>query len=153
VFRKIHKLSGGLSHDPPVPNYAKAAPELRNILISAGRNASAEQRLQREQRVRSAASEFVAGRTGFVEPDPAWDRRVMDLLEGARLADMDDWDEDVVTREGGCGGHEVRTWLAAFAAQRAVGRYTVDLSHYEIVRPWMTGMAIMRAETAIEEKK
>ena len=80
MFRKIHKLSGGLSHDPPVPNYAKAAPELRNILISAGRNASAEQRLQREQRVRSAASEFVAGRTGFVEPDPAWDRRVMDLL-------------------------------------------------------------------------
>ena len=59
----------------------------------------------------------------------------------------------MVTREGGCGGHEVRTWLAAFAAQRAVGRYTVDLSHYEIVRPWMTGMAIMRAETAIEEKK
>jgi 2,3-dihydroxyphenylpropionate 1,2-dioxygenase len=52
--------SGGLSHNPPVPQMATATPEVAERLI-AGRNPTAEARAARQQRTIDAATGFAGG--------------------------------------------------------------------------------------------
>ncbi|MNS06556.1 2,3-dihydroxyphenylpropionate/2,3-dihydroxicinnamic acid 1,2-dioxygenase [compost metagenome] len=54
--------------------------------------------------------------------------------------------EDEIRREGGRGGQEVRTWMAAFAALEAVGDYEMTLHCYEPISEWIAGFGIVSAE-------
>lgn len=50
--------SGGLSHQPPVPELAKADAHLRDRLLGGGKQLPPDERALRQQRVISAARRF-----------------------------------------------------------------------------------------------
>lgn len=136
--------SGGLSHDPPIPNMATAGPEQRAFLIG-GRNPSTEARRAREARVMAAAQASATQTSNHLPPDEHWDLAFVDLLRTRELTKVDAWTETDLSAKAGCGGHEVRTWVAAFAALAAAGGdYSFELDSYAIVPEWMTGMGVAR---------
>lgn len=47
--------------------------------------------------------------------------------------------------EGGGSAHEVRTWIAAYAALAATGSYTMTSRFYEPVPEWIAGFSITTA--------
>lgn len=138
--------SGGLSHDPPVPSIKTATPEQREALI-AGRNLSPEGRALRQQRTLKAAEEFAAGEGNLRQLNEQWGRNFLDLLETGNLEKADNYSDDWITAEGGRAGHEIRTWLAAFAAQSAPGPYDTNLLYQCSVPHWIVDMAMITAES------
>jgi 2,3-dihydroxyphenylpropionate 1,2-dioxygenase len=146
-LRVLFVGSGGLSHDPPIPQIEGADTRLREAMIN-GRNPSASDRETRESRVVSVALEFIAGRSRETQsPDPVWDRQFIDLLANQNIQEVDQWSEDGVSAVAGCGGHEVRTWIAAFSALTAAtgAGYRTEVDYYDVVPEWMTGMGIIHA--------
>lgn len=137
--------SGGLSHDPPTPRMASATPELaKRILIR--HEASPEEFRAREERVVELARKLAAGERPILPPSEAWDRRFVGTLLSGDLRAFDALTDDEIDREGGFGGHEIRCWIAAFAAARAIGASaTARLEYYEMIPEWITGMAIVTA--------
>ncbi|WP_300007132.1 3-carboxyethylcatechol 2,3-dioxygenase [Pseudonocardia sp.] len=136
--------SGGLSHDPPVPRLEGAQPEVAERLI-AGRNPTREQREVRQQSVSAAGRDFAAGTTTLTPLNPDWDRRLMGLLAEAGWAEIDSWSNEDVTAHAGRSGHEVRTWIAAYAALGAVGPYRVETSFYRPIPEWIAGFGVTTA--------
>jgi 2,3-dihydroxyphenylpropionate 1,2-dioxygenase len=57
-------------------------------------------------------------------------------------------DDAAITAAGGCGGHEIRTWIAVAAAARAAGVATFDLKYYRAIPEWVAGYAVMTAGAA-----
>jgi 2,3-dihydroxyphenylpropionate 1,2-dioxygenase len=151
-LRVLFVGSGGLSHDPPIPKMEEADEKMREFMI-AGRNVTAEARELRENRVVSAGLKFAQGEKNCLAPDPAWDRAFIELMRSADLARVDEWSEQEITHIGGCGAHEVRTWIAAFAAlSAAVGNHYETVTEFcQVVPQWMTGMGIVRAHVASAE--
>jgi 2,3-dihydroxyphenylpropionate 1,2-dioxygenase len=137
--------SGGLSHDPPLPQLDSAPPEVAARLV-AGRHPTPEERAARETRVRDAGLAVVAGEPG-PRLAPAWDEAFLDLLAHGRLAATDAWTNDGITAEAGNSAHEVRTWLACYAALAAAGPYAVRSSFYRPIPEWIAGFGITTAQT------
>lgn len=134
--------SGGLSHDPPTPRVTNCTPaEAGRITIR--HEASADVFAQREARVIGLARELAAGRGPLLAPDEAWDRRCIELLLAGRLAAFDDFTDEHIDRVGGFGSHEIRCWIAAFAALRAFDAPPAALDFYRIIPEWITGMSIV----------
>lgn len=77
--------SGGLSHDPPVPQFATAPVEVKEKLID-GRNPTEAERNAREQRVVDAGRDFAAGVATIQPLNPQWDRHLLDVLASGDLA-------------------------------------------------------------------
>ncbi|WP_199435246.1 3-carboxyethylcatechol 2,3-dioxygenase [Qaidamihabitans albus] len=136
--------SGGLSHDPPVPQLAGAAPEVAETLI-AGRNPPPERRAAREHRVKEAGVALAAGASTCRDLNPVWDREFLSLLAEDRLPDVDAWSTEEVARVAGNSAHEVRTWVAAYAALRAAGQYHVESTFYKPIPEWIAGFGITTA--------
>ncbi|MCB1747415.1 MAG: 3-carboxyethylcatechol 2,3-dioxygenase, partial [Gammaproteobacteria bacterium] len=133
-----------LSHDPPIPTLAGAPEPVRERLIAGG-TLSAEARAARQQRVLDDAAGQVAGTSTQLPPDPAWDGRVLDLLEAGDFAGLCAMDDDAISRAGGCGGHEIRTWVAVAAAARAAGCARFEQRYYRAIPEWITGYGVMTA--------
>ncbi|MTD55545.1 3-carboxyethylcatechol 2,3-dioxygenase [Amycolatopsis pithecellobii] len=136
--------SGGLSHDPPLPTLDGAPPEVAARLI-AGRHPTPGERAGREARVRDAGLAVVAGEPG-PRLNPAWDRAFLDLLAEGRLKATDTWTNAWITAEAGNSAHEVRTWLACYAALAAAGPYDMRSSFYRPIPEWIAGFGITTAE-------
>lgn len=136
--------SGGLSHDPPVPQLDGAPPEVAEQLI-AGRNPTRPQREVRQQRVRAAGRDFAAGTATLAPLNPDWDRRLMGLLAAADWAEIDSWSTEEFVAHAGRSSHEVRTWIAAYAALGAIGPYRVATSFYAPVPEWIVGFGLTTA--------
>ncbi|WP_084144621.1 3-carboxyethylcatechol 2,3-dioxygenase [Amycolatopsis jejuensis] len=139
--------SGGLSHDPPVPRLAEAPPAVAERLTH-GRNPTPEQRAERESGTVAAAARFAAGTTDFRPLNPAWDTLVLDALAAGDFAAVDGHDADWFVREAGHSAHEVRTWIAAYAALAQQGRFTVTSRYYRPIPEWFTGFAVTTAVEA-----
>jgi 2,3-dihydroxyphenylpropionate 1,2-dioxygenase len=139
--------SGGLSHDPPTPRLGSAAPEVAARLIDRHVPDDAELR-RREARVVAAANALVAGGGPCLPPSEAWDRAFLARLLAEDPAALDGYADAALDRDAGFGGHEVRCWVAAFAAMRAVGAIQARLDYYEIVPEWITGMGVVTARHA-----
>lgn len=136
--------SGGLSHDPPVPKLEGAPAEVRERLID-GRDYTAEQRRERQRRVIEAARAQVH-HAGAQQPlNEEFDRIVMDTFADGRIAAVDGWDNEWMAAEGGGSAHEIRTWVAAFAAASvaAPAAPTFAGSWYWPVHEWGNGFGIM----------
>jgi len=146
--RVLLLASGGLSHDPPVPTLAGAAPDVAERLI-AGRHRSSDQRSEHEQRVVAAARDFVAGNSTIQPLNPGWDRQVMSLLAEGDLDEIDTWSTEFFLEQGGHSSHEVRTWIAAFAALDANGRHEVVSSYYRAIPEWIAGFGIICAKSEL----
>ena len=136
--------SGGLSHDPPVPRLEGASAEIAARLID-GRNPTPEARAAREERVIAAGRAHAVGDTAHREINPEFDGLIMDTLSSGQLTDVDTWSNDWMEQTGGHSAHEIRAWIAAFAALAAAGSYRVTKRCYWPVKEWMTGFGIMTA--------
>jgi 2,3-dihydroxyphenylpropionate 1,2-dioxygenase len=134
--------SGGLSHDPPVPRLSTATAEQRKMLLGQGGPMSPEARAARQQRVIDAARDFAAGTADIQDLAPEWDRELLRILAGRDLTKLDTWTPDEMTRIAGNSSHEVRTWIAGYAALGAAGRYSVQHSYYRPIRQLIAGFAL-----------
>lgn len=134
--------SGGLSHDPPVPRIATATEQQRTMLMGQGGPLSPEARDARQQRVIQAAKDFAAGTASIQELAPEWDREFLKIVASGDLTPLDAWTPDEMTRIAGNSSHEVRTWIAGYAAMSAAGSYTVTHSYYRPIKELIAGFAL-----------
>jgi 2,3-dihydroxyphenylpropionate 1,2-dioxygenase len=136
--------SGGLSHDPPAPVLEGAPPRVAEALI-AGTAPTPEQRARGEQRVLEAGRQYAAGTSTRIPLNPGWDTAVLDTIASGDLTPFDAWSNDYVQREGGNSGHEIRTWIAAFASHAAAGPYSLTQRFYRAIPEWIAGFAVATA--------
>ena len=137
--------TGGLSHEPPVPLLAGASEDIADFLI-AGRNPTPEFRAARQARTLATGKIFGTPECPLTPLNPVWDRNFMDLLMQARLEEVDALDIEEISREAGRSTHEVRTWVAAFAALSALGPYNAQLDYYRPINEWIAGYGVVSAE-------
>lgn len=136
--------SGGLSHDPPVPTLASAPPAALERIVH-GLPMTPEQRQARQLAVMDAAKAFAHGESPLQPLNPDWDAAFLELLDSNRLAEVDGWSNDRIERQAGHSGHEVRTWIAAFAALAAHGPYRTGQRFYRAAPELIAGFAIRTA--------
>lgn len=137
--------SGGISHEPPVPEIQGANAETAERLI-AGRNPSSESRAARQARTIAAAQAFTSGDSPLHPLNPEWDRNFLETLASGDLQLIDEMTNDVITRDGGKSAHEIRTWIAAFGTLAALGPYHASIEYYRAINEWIAGFAVMQAE-------
>ena len=131
--RVLVVASGGLSHWLPSndPRDASISPERRVPLIHGRQDVRAFS-AAREPRVRAMAGNPDA------PVNTAWDTWFLKQLVAGDLDPVTALGDEGLEQQAGSGGHEIRTWLAGFAA---AGRPLVWTS-YEPVHVWITGMGI-----------
>lgn len=137
--------SGGLSHEPPVPLLSGAASEVAEFLI-CGRNPTPEARAAREARTVAAAKVFGTAECELTPLNAEWDNAFMDLLANNELEKVDAFEVEVISKEAGRSTHEVRTWVAAFAALAAQGDYTATKDYYRPINEWIAGYGVISAQ-------
>ena len=71
----------------------------------------------------------------------------LDLLDSQRLSEVDAWDNGWIAEQAGNSAHEVRTWVAAFAALAAQGSYRTADHFYRAAPELIAGFAIRTAVT------
>ncbi|GGJ30809.1 3-carboxyethylcatechol 2,3-dioxygenase [Streptomyces brasiliensis] len=138
--------SGGLSHDPPVPQWATANEEQRALLLN-GRHPTAAARDARQRRVIDTAKSFAAGTATIRDLNPEWDQALMAVLASGDLTPIDGMTAPQMAKDAGNSAHEVRTWVAAFSALAAAGPYAVEFSFYRPIREFIAGFGVMTART------
>ncbi len=136
--------SGGLSHDPPVPTLAAATPAVVARIVH-GASMTPEQRLARQKAVMDAAENFAAGGSELKPLNPEWDQKFLEILDSGQLDDLDKWSNSFIGAEGGNSAHEIRTWVAAFAALSVAGSYATRLRYYQPAPELIAGFAVRTA--------
>lgn len=140
--------SGGLSHEPPVPQWATATEEQRKFLL-AGRHPTPEARAAREANTIAVAKAFAAGEADIHDLNPEWDAAFMDICRSGELERFDALKAEEMAAEAGRSSHEVRTWVAAYSAMRAAaGSYETTFEFYRPIREYIAGFGIMTAKEA-----
>jgi 2,3-dihydroxyphenylpropionate 1,2-dioxygenase len=92
-----------------------------------------------------AAREFAAGQGPLQPLNSDWDRAFLELLDSNRLAAVDGWSNSWIEKEAGHSAHEIRTWVAAFAALGEHGTYRTDHRFYRAAPELIAGFAIRTA--------
>ena len=138
--------TGGLSHDPPTPQMGSVPAEVEEFLI-CGRNPTAESRNNRQAKIIAVGQKLAAGDMSVAVPlNPEWDRALLETLAKADFAAIEAMTEADIRHDGGRGGQEVRSWMAAFAALHALGEYQMTTHCYEAISEWIAGFGIVSAE-------
>ncbi|MFG1481129.1 3-carboxyethylcatechol 2,3-dioxygenase [Xanthobacter sp. V4C-4] len=138
--------TGGLSHEPPVP-LLDGAPEAIGEFLICGRNPTPEARAARQARTIAAGKIYGTELSPQTPLNAAWDQAFIDLLLSGRLDAVDDFSIDDISRAAGRSTHEVRTWVAAFAAlAAAAGGYRARSDYYRPINEWIAGYGVMSAE-------
>lgn len=134
--------SGGLSHDPPVPRFVGAPERVQAALID-GRDITPEGRAKVEARTIAAAVAFARDEAPNMAPlNSAWDNELLDILSSGHIGEIDAWTNEFFVEQAGNSSHEVRTWVAAYAALSAFGPYSVTFRYYEEIKEWIAGFAV-----------
>lgn len=139
--------SGGLSHDPPIPTLATATPQIMERIVH-GRPMTTEQRSARQTAVMEAARAFVGGESPLRPLNPEFDEKFLAIVDSGQLDELDSWSNAFIAGEGGNSAHEIRTWIGAFAALAAAGRYRTDFRYYRPVPELIAGFAVRTAVIA-----
>lgn len=137
--------TGGLSHEPPVPLLAEAPEDVANFLI-AGRNPTPEFRAARQARTLATGKIFGTPECELTPLNTEWDLAFMDLLVEGRLAEIDNFKIEEISRAAGRSTHEIRTWVAAFSALAAAGSYNARQDYYRPINEWIAGYGVISAE-------
>ena len=137
--------SGGLSHQPPVPELAHVDARMADRLMGSGRDLPANEREARQQRVINAAEGFVRDQHTLHPLNPAWDNHFLDLLEQRRFAELDAMANAELSVLAGKSTHEVKTWVATFAALSAFGDYQATERYYRPIPEWIAGFGSLSA--------
>lgn len=144
--------SGGLSHDPPTPQMGHVPPEVEAFLI-AGRNPTPEARARRQANVlaKGAALARGEGKGETLPLDAAWDEGLIADFMAANLDRFAAMSDTEISTRGGRGGHEIRAWIAAFAALDAIGPYRAQQRYYHPIDEWIAGMGLVSAALETED--
>lgn len=138
--------TGGLSHDPPTPQMGSVPPEVEEFLI-AGRNPSTEARHARQAKIIAVGQKLAAGDTSVAVPlNAEWDIALLETFKNGDFAAIEAMTEAEIRCDGGRGGQEVRSWIAAFAALSELGEYHMTTQVYEAISEWIAGFGIVSAE-------
>ena len=136
--------SGGLSHDPPVPQFATAN-EAQREFLTAGRHPTPEARAARQANTIETARKFAAGDADIMDLNPTWDRAFLDVCASGKVENFDHYRADEMDTVAGHSSHEVRTWVAAYSALHACGEYEVTYEFYRPIREYIAGFAVTTA--------
>lgn len=137
--------TGGLSHEPPVP-LLEGAPEAIGEFLICGRNPTPEARAARQERTIAAGKIYGTDLSAQTPLNAEWDQAFIDLLLGGQLDAVDDFSIEDISKEAGRSTHEVRTWVAAFAALAAARNgYTARRDYYRPINEWIAGYGVMSA--------
>lgn len=137
--------TGGLSHEPPVPLLAGASDDIANFLI-AGRNPTPEFRAARQARTIATGQIFGTPACELTPLNAEWDQNFMRQMMEARWSEVDDFKIEDISKAAGRSTHEIRTWVAAFAALHAVaGAYTARQDYYRPINEWIAGYGVVSA--------
>jgi 2,3-dihydroxyphenylpropionate 1,2-dioxygenase len=139
--------SGGLSHQPPVPELSTANPLLKDRMLGSGRHLPADERDARTQRVISAAHRFVEDQASLHPLNPEWDCHFLDVLESGRVSELDAQGNDELSALAGKSTHEVKAWVAAFAALSVFGPYQTSDRYYQPIPEWIAGFGMLSAQS------
>ncbi|MCS3417677.1 2,3-dihydroxyphenylpropionate 1,2-dioxygenase [Pseudomonas sp. BIGb0450] len=139
--RVLFLASGGLSHQPPVPELAHVDATMADYLMGSGRNLSADERDARQKRVIQAAHHFIEDQNCLHPLNPTWDQQFLDTLEQGCLSNLDALGNDELSALAGKSTHEVKTWVCAFAALSAFGPYECEGRYYRPIPEWIAGFA------------
>jgi 2,3-dihydroxyphenylpropionate 1,2-dioxygenase len=140
--------SGGLSHDPPLPEYEKSSPEVQQRMID-GVEWTEAKLLDRTRWVTESGREHGRGEGSLRPLNPEWDQLMLDYFASGDLESIAAQDDSRVIELGGRGASEIRNWLAAFAALRAYGggSYQINHQYYRPLPSWIVGFATVQAAT------
>lgn len=138
--------SGGLSHQPPVPELAKVDARMADRMMGSGRNLPTDEREARQQRVILAAQRFTEDQSSLHPLNPEWDQRFLDILAEGRLSELDVLGNAELSALAGKSAHEVKTWVAAFAALSAFGPYQASDRYYRPIPEWIAGFGALSAQ-------
>ncbi len=144
--------TGGLSHEPPVPLIAGAPDEIRNFLIT-GRNPTPEARAARQARTIAAGKIYGTPDSPLTPLNPEWDEAFMDLLVHGEVTKADGFNIEEISKRAGRSTHEIRTWVAAFAAIGAIGPYEAHKDYYRPINEWIAGYGMLSAISLTENTK
>ena len=139
--------SGGLSHQPPVPELAKADAHMRDRLLGSGKDLPASERELRQQRVISAAVKFVEDQRTLHPLNPIWDNQFMTLLEQDAYRN---WMPSVTKSFPPLpeSRHmKSKPWVAAFAAISAFGNWRSEGRYYRPIPSGIAGFGLLSART------
>lgn len=137
--------SGGLSHQPPVPELAKVDGLMADRLKGSGRYLPADEREARTQRVINAAKIFIHDQSSLHPLNPEWDQYFMSKLEAGDLKVFDSVKNQELSDEAGKSTHEIKTWVAAFAALSRFGHYQIADKYYRPIPEWIAGFGSLSA--------
>lgn len=135
--------SGGLSHDPPVPDLDSAPPAVAERLVS-GRPLTASEAERKHSGAIAEGAALAAGTSDRRALTPGWDAEFLDLLTSGALGELDGWGNAGIG-EHGCGAHEIRTWIAAYSALASGGPYEVTYRYYRPIPEYIAGFAVTTA--------
>ncbi|WP_298281528.1 3-carboxyethylcatechol 2,3-dioxygenase [Acidocella sp.] len=138
--------TGGLSHEPPVPLIKGAGEDVREFLI-CGRNPTPEFRAARQARTIAAGKLYGTPESTLTPLNPEWDLAFMKLLAEGRVAEAGGFDIEEISRLAGRSTHEVRTWVASFAAIAELGAFEARQDYYRAINEWVAGYGVLSAQT------
>ncbi len=143
--RVLFAASGGLSHDPVVPNMRGAPPELRDRLTGRAPMTAAQQ-AARESAVYAAGLAARDGGGPSRPLNPQFDRDFLVMLANRDWAAIDALTPEGVDAVAGSAANEILAWVAAFAAlEAAAGPYTIVQRDYQPIAGWIAGLAVLTA--------
>ncbi len=139
--------SGGLSHDPPTPDFNSAPTAVKERLI-AGRNPTQEAMAARKEFVLAAGAAAAKGLPPCMPLNPAWDAEVLGIMAAGNLSGFDAFEPKTVREVAGRGANEILTWVAALSAQDTAGPYKTDFQFYRAIDGWIAGMGMIACSSA-----
>lgn len=145
-LRVLYLASGGLSHDPPLPEFETAPAEVKDRMIE-GVEWCDEKLADRTRWVTEAGKEHGLGEGNLRPLNPNWDMEMLDCFERGDADAAARQDDREVIALGGRGGSEIRNWISAFGAFGAhCGRYVFRQRFYRPLPSWIVGFATVHAE-------
>lgn len=150
--RVLFIASGGLSHQPPVPEYSTANEEIRHLLLGGGKNLTPEAREARTERTINAAKRFALDQSTLHALAPEWDQHFLEVIANNKMIDLDDVVNRDVTEIAGASAHESKTWVAAASAMSAIKPYDSIAQYYRPIPEWISGFGGLTAKS-LQEKE
>jgi len=140
--------SGGLSHDPPLPNFVTAPPDVQRRMID-GVEWTEASLATRTANVVASGREHGRGEGPLQSLNPEWDQWLLDSFAAGDLTSVTAQSDAEVIAMGGRGGSEIRNWIGALAALHEYGNGGFELQHryYRALPSWITGFGLIHATT------
>lgn len=144
--RVLIVASGGLSHDPPVPDIDQVPTEVFQRLVE-GTVRSPEEKAAHEAHLASFGVLAAKGEGPCRPLNPEWDKMFLDIIARGELHKFDEFNEVQVREIAGRAGNEVLAWVAAANAFAVAGAYDITRQFYHPIPEWIAGMAMITATT------